>query len=39
MMIETPAPDPVEAARLLVAHDEGPHVVSAVVPPIVQTGA
>ena len=37
MMIETPAPDPVEAARLLVAHDEGPHVFSAVVPPIVQT--
>jgi cystathionine beta-lyase/cystathionine gamma-synthase len=29
-------PDPVEAARLTVAHD-GPHAFSAVVPPIVQT--
>lgn len=30
-------PDPVEAARLLVAHDAGTHAFSAVVPPIVQT--
>lgn len=34
--VRDPAPDPVAAARLVVAHD-GPHAFSAVVPPIAQT--